>query len=148
MTRMTARELAVQMAYAFDFASDVEEMLDERLCGCFFEDLSGEDEFFAEKPDRKQEAYIRSVVRGAHSRLEELDGYIKEHAVGWKVSRMPRVAVAVMRICLYEILYREDVPTAAAINAAVEIAKRYEPEEVVGFINGILGSFTRSGEAT
>ena len=48
-----------------------------------------------------------------------------------------------MRVCMYEILYMQDVPDSAAVNDAVEIAKKYEPEETVAFINGILGTFIR-----
>lgn len=72
-----------------------------------------------------------------------MDGYIEKYAVGWKFSRIGRVASAIMRVAMYEILYMPDVPNAAAINDAVEIAKGYEDEETVKFINGILGSFVR-----
>ena len=54
------------------------------------------------------------------------------------------VAAAIMRTGMYEVLYVPDVPNAAAINEAVEIAKRYETQEVVSFVNGILGSFVRA----
>ena len=52
--------------------------------------------------------------------------------------------IAIMRTAMYEVLYVPDVPNAAAINEAVEIAKRYETQEVVSFVNGILGSFVRA----
>ncbi|MBR7149805.1 MAG: transcription antitermination factor NusB, partial [Oscillospiraceae bacterium] len=55
----------------------------------------------------------------------------------------PLVAAAVMRVAMYEVLYRKDIPSSVAINEAVEIAKKYETEETVKFINGILGSFVR-----
>ena len=54
------------------------------------------------------------------------------------------MAAAIMRTAMYEVLYVPDVPNAAAINEAVEIAKRYETQEVVSFVNGILGSFVRA----
>ena len=54
------------------------------------------------------------------------------------------MAAAVMRTAMYEVLYMPDIPNAAAINEAVEIAKKYEPAEVVSFLNGILGSFVRT----
>jgi len=53
------------------------------------------------------------------------------------------VASAVMRVAMYEVMYMPDIPNAAAINEAVEIAKKYETPETVKFINGILGSFSR-----
>ena len=73
----------------------------------------------------------------------ELDGYISKYAVGWSFSRISRMAAAVMRVAMYEILYMPEVPAGAAINEAVEGAKRYETPETAAFINGILGSFVR-----
>ena len=73
----------------------------------------------------------------------ELDGYIEKYARGWRFARIDRVAAAIMRLTMYEILYRPDVPNRAAINEAVEISKRYVDDDVVKFINGILGSFVR-----
>ena len=63
--------------------------------------------------------------------------------MGWKFERIPLVASAIMRVAMYEILYMPEIPNAAAINEAVEIAKKYEDEKVVAFLNGILGSFVR-----
>lgn len=54
------------------------------------------------------------------------------------------MAAAVMRTAMYEVLYMPGIPNAAAINEAVEIAKKYEPAEVVSFVNGILGTFVRA----
>ena len=54
------------------------------------------------------------------------------------------MAAAIMRTAMYEILYMPDIPNAAAINAAVELTKRYEPQEVAAFVNGILGTFVRA----
>ena len=64
--------------------------------------------------------------------------------MGWSFARIPRMAAAVMRTAMYEVLYMPAIPNSAAINEAVEIAKNYEPAEVVSFINGILGSFVRA----
>ena len=64
--------------------------------------------------------------------------------MGWKFARIPLVAAAIMRVAMYEILYMPEIPNAAAINEAVELAKKYESGEVVRFVNGILGTFVRS----
>ena len=72
-----------------------------------------------------------------------MDGYIEKYAVGWKFARIPLVASAIMRVAMFEIMYMDDIPNAAAINEAVELAKKYESDEVVRFINGILGNFLR-----
>lgn len=77
-------------------------------------------------------------------RREELDALIEQFSHGWKLSRISRTALAVLRVALYEILYMPDIPAAASINEAVELAKGYDEPETVRFINGILGSFMRS----
>ena len=68
---------------------------------------------------------------------------IEKYARGWRLERISRVAAAIMRCAMCEILYMDDVPNAAAINEAVELAKGYEEPETVAFINGVLGSFVR-----
>jgi N utilization substance protein B len=74
----------------------------------------------------------------------ELDGYIEQYAKGWRFSRIDRVASAIMRVTMYEILYMPEIPNKVAINEAIEIAKKYLDDDVVKFVNGILGSFVRS----
>ena len=69
--------------------------------------------------------------------------YIARYARGWSFERIPLVASAIMRVAMFEVLYRSDIPNSVAINEAVEIAKKYETPETVKFINGILGSFVR-----
>ena len=144
MVRNVAREIAIHLAYELNF-TDVaaEELLDRRLTAENFEALAGEDALYADAPNEKQAAYIRRLVLGVREHAAELDGYIAKYAVGWSFSRIPMVASAIMRVCMYEVLYMPDVPNGAAINEAVEIAKKYETPETVKFINGILGSFAR-----
>ena len=87
------------------------------------------------------------MVRGVDDHGPELDGYIAKYAKGWNFARIPLVASAIMRVAMYEVLYMPDIPNGAAINEAVEIAKKYETPETVKFINGILGSFARQEAA-
>ena len=144
MVRNVAREIAIHLAYELSFTDQtVEELLNRRLTAESFESLAGEDAIYAEAPNDKQAAYIRRLVVGVEEHAAELDGYISKYAVGWSFARIPLVASAIMRVCMYEILYMPDVPNSAAINEAVEIAKKYETPETVKFINGILGSFAR-----
>jgi N utilization substance protein B len=144
MTRITAREIAVHTVYALDFSQNLAELVDERTTPAFFERLAEEDELFEVPPDEDAAQYIRMVAEGVAGHLAELDGYIEKYASGWAFGRISRVAVAVMRVCMYETLYRPDIPNAAAINAAVEIVKNYEEPEAAAFVNGILGSFVRN----
>ncbi len=144
MTRNTAREIAMHLAYELSFTDAAPaELLDERLNRERFETLSSEDELYAAPPEKDQAEYIRGVVLGVAEHAPELDGYIAKYARGWKFERIPLVACAIMRVAMYEIMYRDDIPSGVAANEAVEIAKKYETAETVKFINGILGSFVR-----
>ena len=144
MVRNTAREIAIHLSYELNFSGKTaEELLDQRLTAAAFAELAEEEDLYREAPNAKQAAYIRRLVRGVDEHGAELDGYIQKYAKGWKFSRIPLVASAIMRVAMYEVLYMPDVPNAAAINEAVEIAKKYETPETVKFINGILGSFSR-----
>ena len=138
MVRNTAREIAIHLSYELSFTDKtVDELLDERLTADTFATLAEEDAIYAEAPNAKQAEYIRRLVKGVEEHAAELDGYIAKYA------RIPLVASAIMRVAMYEILYMPDIPNGAAINEAVEIAKKYETPETVKFINGILGSFVR-----
>ena len=144
MVRNVAREIAVHLSYELSFTDKaIDALLDERLTAETFETLAGEDVIYTEAPNAKQADYIRRLVKGVEEHSAELDGYIEKYAKGWKFARIPLVASAIMRVAMYEILYMQDIPNGAAINEAVEIAKKYETPETVKFINGILGSFVR-----
>ena len=144
VVRNTAREIAVHLSYELSFTNQsADALMDQRLTESSFAGLAEEYALYQETPDKKQEEYIRRLVRGVAEHGAELDGYIAKYAKGWRFSRIPLVASAIMRVAMYEILYMPDIPTGAAINEAVEIAKKYETPETVKFINGILGSFVR-----
>lgn len=144
MTRNTAREIATHLAYELSFNDlPVEEFLDLQLSGESFAALAPEHPVYEERPNAKQEEYIRRLVSGVAEHAAELDADIEKYAKGWRFERISLVASAIMRVAMYEMLYMADIPAGVAINEAVEIAKHYESPEVVKFINGILGSFAR-----
>lgn len=145
MTRSNAREIAVHFIYELSFGNEsAQELLDSQLTPERFRALAEELPLYAQFPNEKQEQYIRELVQGVFAHGPELDDYISRYAVGWNFARIPRMAAAIMRTAMYEVLYMPDIPNAAAINEAVEIAKSYESAEVVSFVNGILGSFVRA----
>jgi len=144
MVRNTAREIAIHLSYELSFTDKpIDTLLDERLTADTFSTLAEEDPIYTEAPNAKQVDYIRRLVKGVNEHAAELDGYIAKYAKGWSFARIPLVASAIMRVSMYEMLYMPDIPNGAAINEAVEIAKKYETPEMVKFINGILGSFVR-----
>ena len=145
MTRSNAREIAVHLIFSLGFGDgDAQSLLDSQLTWERFQELAEDSPLYAQFPNEKQESYIRELVQGVFAHGPELDEYIGRYAVGWSFARIPRMAAAIMRTAMYEMLYMPDIPNAAAINEAVEIAKRYEPQDVVAFLNGILGSFARA----
>lgn len=144
MTRTNAREIAVHFSFELGFSHvSAQELLDTFFNKETFALLGEEESLYAEFPNEKQKKYIVELVTGVADHGAELDGYIEKYAIGWRFSRIDRVASAIMRVAMYEILYMPDIPNAAAINEAVEIAKGYEDPDTVAFINGILGSFLR-----
>ena len=144
MVRNTAREIAIHLSYELSFTDKaLDELLDERLTADTFSTLAEEDPIYKEAPNAKQADYIRRLVKGVDDHAAELDGYISKYAKGWSFARIPLVASAIMRVAMYEMLYMPEIPNGAAINEAVEIAKKYETPETVKFMNGILGSFVR-----
>ena len=144
MVRNIAREIAIHLSYALSFTDKpIDELLNERLTADSFSTLAEEDPIYTEAPNAKQADYIRRLVKGVNDHAAELDGYIAKYAKGWSFARIPLVASAIMRVAMYEMLYMPEIPNGAAINEAVEIAKKYETPDTVKFMNGILGSFVR-----
>ena len=144
MIRNVAREIAMHLSFELSFTSlSAGELLEQRISGPHFEMLAPEYEVYGELPGPSQRDYICKLVKGIAAHGYELDQYIEKYAKGWRFERIPLVAGAIMRVAMYEILYMPEIPNGAALNEAVEIAKKYEDPDVVRFINGILGSFVR-----
>ncbi len=149
MTRSNAREIACHLVFEMNFNSiTANEALSLLLDEGYYPTLKTESDIYAEKPDAKQLQYLNLVVQGVQARRDELEGYISRYAVGWSLGRIARMAVAIMEVCMYEALYVEDAPISAAINEAVELTRKYENEDVVAFVNGILGAFARRDETS
>lgn len=89
-------------------------------------------------------AYAENVFNGVCEKSEELDECISTYLKGWKINRIPKINLAILRLAVYEIKYVDDVPQSVAINEAVELAKKYSGKEDASFINGVLGAYVRS----
>src|SRR5437588_11097229 len=87
--------------------------------------------------------FAAELVAGVDDHGEEVDGYIRRFARGWALERMPALDRALLRLGVYELLHRPDVPTAAVLSEAVELASRYSTEESGRFVNGVLGQIAR-----
>lgn len=124
---------------------DADEIVEGIFNEEYYQTLSEEDKLYSETPDEKQLDYIKRIVAGVQEHTAQLDGYIEKYSVGWKINRISATATAIMRVAMFEVLYMPEVPERAAINEAIELSKHYETPETCAFINGILGSFSRSG---
>lgn len=144
MTRTNAREIVAQLVFEMNFREDdAREVVGAHLEPEYFDSLKDESDAYVERPTGKQLEYIQQTVCGIREKQEELDGYISRYAIGWNLNRISRTARAIMQLAMYECLYVQDVPTGAAINEAVELTRKYEDEDVVAFVNGILGAFAK-----
>ena len=144
MTRMTARQLAVQLLFSIETNSaSAEDTLALFFSNDHYETLHDEDELYLEMPDEEQAEYIRRVILNTESHRNEIDEIISRYSSGWKINRLSKTTLAILRCSICEILYLDDIPKAAAVNEAVELAKGYDEPETVSFINGVLGGFMR-----
>lgn len=144
MTRDTARELAVQLVFNISHSDrDPAELIEEFLSEEHYSSLQEEDDLYSESPDKNSAAYIRETAFGVSGHLQEIDEIIRKYSASWHITRISGSALAVLRVAVYEILYRSDIPVGAAINSAVEIDKHYDEPETAAFVNGVLGGFVR-----
>ena len=87
--------------------------------------------------------FTRELVEGVERTQDELDGLIERHAVGWTLERVAPLERNVLRVALFELLHRPDVPVEVAIDEAVEAAKELCGADAPGFVNGVLGAVAR-----
>lgn len=99
----------------------------------------GVDEVLAALP-LAPEPFAAELAVGVDAHRDELDGLLARFSRDWPVARMPAVDRAVLRMGAFELAHRPDVPTAAAISEAVELAKTYSTEESGRFVNGVLSA--------
>jgi N utilization substance protein B len=135
MARRVARDAAMKLAYEWWMGGSGENTLDElgdELCGAELDDV-----------DRK---YIGDVVSGIKDRQQELDDMIRRFAVDWKLERMSKVDLAILRLSVYEMMYCPQIPRKVSVSEAVDLASIYSGEKSASFINGLLGGVLRSLE--
>jgi N utilization substance protein B len=120
-TRREARERALGLLYEADAkGQDVSQVLDE----------------LPVPPD----PFVVELARGVQTRIEEIDPLISAYSIDWALDRMPVVDRTVLRMAIWELLARTDVPIGVVISEAVELAKRYSTDESGRFVNGVLAS--------
>lgn len=135
-SRRTCREAAMQALYLCDAqGSFSHETVD--LFSCHFVRIGLNDEGENTTP-RESDPFYREIVEGVLINREAIDSAIGLASRNWSIARMALVDRNILRVAVYEILYRSDVPTKVAINEAIEIAKEFASPEGPTFINGVL----------
>lgn len=97
------------------------------------------------QPQPGDRRYIFDTFETLCEHLEEIDARIDAHSPRWKVRRMPKADLAILRLAVCEGLYCDDIPTAVAINEALELAKRYGEEQTAPFIHAVAGAVCKAG---
>ncbi len=129
MTRRQAREEAFILIFEKQFNSlEVSEIL----------------EIAQEVRDLKPDDYIKTVFNGVYDNIEAIDSTISDNAIGWKIGRISKVSLCILRLSVYELKFMSEIPNSVSINEAVELAKKYATKEDASFINGILSSVVKS----
>jgi N utilization substance protein B len=82
--------------------------------------------------------YITKVLTGIHDNGKEIDKTIEKHLIKWKLDRLSKMNLAILRISTYEILFEEEIPNIVSVNEGIELAKKYGEDSSPAFINGIL----------
>lgn len=129
MNRRQAREQAFHLIYEMDFHKDVDYL-----------------EIYANARSAREledNDFVRNTFAGVFENRESIDAIISACAVGWKIDRVSSVALAIMRLCVYEMVYSSDVPVNVALNEAIELAKKYDEDSAPAFINGVLNKVAK-----
>ena len=124
LNRRQAREEAFIILFQQEFRGNLDEILDDFLIA---NDKIGE-----------QEQYIRQICERFISDREKIDEIIEKYSQNWKKDRISTVSLAVLRLAVCEMLYFDDIPVLVSIAEALEISKKFEGEEAIPFVNGIL----------
>ena len=128
MKRRELREHIFELLFRIEFNSSQEMPEQIRL---FFEGL--------EELEVQDQSYMEEKYRRIVEKLPELDKQIEETAKGWRLSRMGKVDLTILRLAVYEMEFDDDVPVGVAINEAVELSKKFGGDDSPAFVNGILG---------
>jgi transcription antitermination protein NusB len=133
--RRTARERALQALYQLDMAKGTAQ---EALASAW----ASEPEEGSPDPDALH--FAEDIVHGVVEHLAEIDALIESHSHNWRVDRMARIDRNVLRLAIYELKYRVDIPRNVTLNEAIELGKMFGAEGSSAFINGLLDRIAAS----
>jgi len=87
--------------------------------------------------------YITRLLKGIQENREVIDKKIEQYLVNWKINRLSKIDLAILRICTYEIMYQSDIPNKVSVNEGIELAKKYSEDKSFQFINGVLDNINK-----
>ena len=85
------------------------------------------------------------MIDGFPQKQEEIDEIISQNSHAWKIDRIAKVDLAILRLAIFELLYMEEIPKKVTSNEAVELAKKYSAEKSYKYVNGLLGGYLKNG---
>lgn len=131
MNRKQTREEAFKILYQ----TDIQKCSVDEILNTYFSEntVTGE-----------SREYIEDVTHGVYNNLDGIDDIISKALKSWTLKRISKVDKAALRLAMYEIIYRDDIPQRASIFEAVDIVKKYNSNKAGGFVNGILRSILRT----
>ncbi|MCQ2770706.1 MAG: transcription antitermination factor NusB [Clostridia bacterium] len=129
IARREARICAIKVLYGIDLHKDMDPI-------DVFELVCSEGEI-------PYNDFAKDLFLGTVHNLAKIDEEISKHSKDWKIERLSKISLAILRVCTYELLYT-DIPMAIAINEAIEIDKVYDNDDAPSFINGILNAIGKS----
>lgn len=131
MSRKVAREFAFKIIFAENFQN--EEINPEEVIPSLANETEKLDDITKEDME-----YIKDITNGVYSNIALLDEKIEKQLKGWTMDRICKTDLAILRLAIYEILYREDIPNKVSVNEAVELAKMFSEDSSPSFVNGVL----------
>jgi N utilization substance protein B len=140
MKRRVAREIALQSLYQIEMnhVSPIDAVTS------VIEEAENDNESELEVADEKLSPdYIFELVEGTFTNKKEIDIMLEEYLKGWQMDRLSRIDREVLRLAVYEMVYRDDVPPKVVVNEAIELSKHFGTEESGKFVNGVLGKMIK-----
>ncbi|MDD9267522.1 transcription antitermination factor NusB [Paenibacillus sp. GCM10023248] len=143
MKRRVAREIAVQSLYQIQ----MNEATPQEAVQVAVHEAEHDNETQLDiKGDKLNAAYIMELVEGTYNNKVRIDELLEEYLKGWAMDRLSRIDREVLRLAVYEMLYRDDVPPKVVVNEAIDLAKHYGTDESGKFVNGVLGKMIKEVE--
>ena len=147
MSRRLAREIAFKVLYSSNYAEekDIDVIINNSLeeDNIFWVNEENSVKSLLNLVNEKERYFFTELVKGTLCNIEKIDNTIEKNLKSWKMDRIAKVYLSILRLAIYEIFYRDDIPDSVAINEAVELGKAYGTDDSGSFINGVLGRVAR-----